>query len=429
MKKLYVVFFTIMLNITNYAQSTEWIVFTNSDLGISETPIRTISEDKDGIIWIGTENNGILKYDKNIWSNYDTTNTPFSENFIWTSFVDTFNNKWFGTLGNSGGLIKYDNNTWMEYNLDEFGIEGSSVFSIASDKQNNLWLGTYWDGLVKFDRNTVWTIFNSNNSGLLQSQEEINCISIDNSNFLWYGSDAFGGGKFDMKSEWTYFTQAEGFDDVLLSVDIDATGSTWFGGSIQVSRIDSNDIIYHYSYDDGGRYFNIIADNGNILWLTSGIGGFLMLDYSEEETWTKIFPHGYGLDTIACIGLTKDHYGNLWVGYSNGYVGVYNPNGVVNVTSVFINNVSIPTEFLLKQNYPNPFNPATKIEYGIAEPILVSLKIYDIIGNEIKELVNKYQNAGNYRYTFDGSNLSSGIYLVRLNAGDFSEVRKMSLIK
>ena len=90
---------------------------------------------------------------------------------------------------------------------------------------------------------------------------------------------------------------------------------------------------------------------------------------------------------------------------------------------------SIPTEFALKQNYPNPFNPSTKIEYSIGSPNHVKLKVFDIIGNEIAELVSESQKAGNYRYSFDGSGLSSGTYFVQLNAGEYREVRKISLVK
>lgn len=90
---------------------------------------------------------------------------------------------------------------------------------------------------------------------------------------------------------------------------------------------------------------------------------------------------------------------------------------------------SIPTEFSLKQNYPNPFNPSTRIEYSIAEPSFVKLIIYDILGNKVSELVGESQTSGNYRYEFDGSNLSSGTYFIHLQAGELRQVRKMILMK
>lgn len=90
---------------------------------------------------------------------------------------------------------------------------------------------------------------------------------------------------------------------------------------------------------------------------------------------------------------------------------------------------AVATTFSLEQNYPNPFNPSTSISYSLASEAPVSLKIYDIMGAEVAELVNRKQSAGNYTINFDASNLSSGVYLYKLSAGDFVSVRKMTLIK
>lgn len=85
--------------------------------------------------------------------------------------------------------------------------------------------------------------------------------------------------------------------------------------------------------------------------------------------------------------------------------------------------------FELSQNYPNPFNPSTKINYTLAERSSVSLKVYDVIGNEVATLVNTTQNAGNYVATFESKNLASGLYIYTLKAGDFVSSKKMILIK
>jgi hypothetical protein len=83
----------------------------------------------------------------------------------------------------------------------------------------------------------------------------------------------------------------------------------------------------------------------------------------------------------------------------------------------------------LNQNYPNPFNPSTRISYSIAEDAHVSLRVYDIMGAEITELVNQKQSAGVYEIQFDASNLSSGMYFYKLSAGDFTSIKKMTLLK
>ena len=88
-----------------------------------------------------------------------------------------------------------------------------------------------------------------------------------------------------------------------------------------------------------------------------------------------------------------------------------------------------PLAFQLEQNYPNPFNPSTKISYSIPQEGDVTLKIYDVLGNEVATLVNEEKPAGVYEVEFNAGNLSSGIYLYKLTAGNFIQTRKMILIK
>ena len=85
--------------------------------------------------------------------------------------------------------------------------------------------------------------------------------------------------------------------------------------------------------------------------------------------------------------------------------------------------------FSLEQNYPNPFNPVTAIKYTVPKQNLVKLVVYDIIGREVVTLVNEVKQPGNYSVSFDASNLASGVYFYRMAAGDFTDVKKMVLIK
>ncbi|MEN8192064.1 MAG: T9SS type A sorting domain-containing protein, partial [Bacteroidota bacterium] len=90
---------------------------------------------------------------------------------------------------------------------------------------------------------------------------------------------------------------------------------------------------------------------------------------------------------------------------------------------------NLPKEFSLGQNYPNPFNPSTKIKYSIPNRTQVTLKVFDVLGSEIITLVNKEQTAGYYAIEFDASNLTSGIYFYRVQAGQFVETKKMILLR
>ena len=100
-----------------------------------------------------------------------------------------------------------------------------------------------------------------------------------------------------------------------------------------------------------------------------------------------------------------------------------------NITNIQRNVISNPSKFNLSQNYPNPFNPNTKIDYAIPKNGFVSLKIYDILGREIKSLVNENKTTGYYSVDFNGSEFSSGVYFYKLESNGFNEVKKMMLIK
>ena len=99
------------------------------------------------------------------------------------------------------------------------------------------------------------------------------------------------------------------------------------------------------------------------------------------------------------------------------------------LTGVTPGNTGIPTVYELAQNYPNPFNPVTKINFAIPKQGLVSLKVYDVLGREVANLVNEVKTAGNYIVDFDASNLASGVYFYRLDVNGFSDVKRMMLIK
>jgi len=109
-----------------------------------------------------------------------------------------------------------------------------------------------------------------------------------------------------------------------------------------------------------------------------------------------------------------------------------NGGGILRGTNI-INSVgtepAIPKRFLLEQNYPNPFNPSTKIVYRVKSRESVSLKVFDVLGREVATLVDEIKNPGEHAVTFDGGNLSSGVYFYKLRAGDFVETKKLVLLR
>jgi hypothetical protein len=136
--------------------------------------------------------------------------------------------------------------------------------------------------------------------------------------------------------------------------------------------------------------------------------------------------------------------------YGGDYIGISNSNGkiypfwydfktssmqawtcAIDINPIAVNNISneIPKSYNLQQNYPNPFNPTTNIKFDVPKSGNVKLTVYDILGDQVELLVNNYMVAGSYSTDFHANNLSSGVYFYKLEAGSFSETRKMILNK
>ncbi len=125
-------------------------------------------------------------------------------------------------------------------------------------------------------------------------------------------------------------------------------------------------------------------------------------------------------DTIATIA---EDFGSINPKYYRAWDYTKHTTGVDRIENV------IPVVYELSQNYPNPFNPTTTINYAIPTAGLVSLKIYNILGQEVAQLVNAVQVAGAYQATFNASTLSSGVYFYKIESGKFSSIKKMMLLK
>jgi|GEM_PF-4016626 len=135
----------------------------------------------------------------------------------------------------------------------------------------------------------------------------------------------------------------------------------------------------------------------------------------------------YHMDEGAGI-TTKDASGNgndalLMGGYTWTQSDVSAPTGLNEIHS------PMSQKFILDQNYPNPFNPTTQIQYSIPQANFVSLKVYNLLGEEMATLISKEQQPGSYEVTFNGNKLSSGVYFYSLKAGSFVQTKKLILMK
>ncbi|MFH0733539.1 MAG: T9SS type A sorting domain-containing protein [bacterium] len=151
---------------------------------------------------------------------------------------------------------------------------------------------------------------------------------------------------------------------------------------------------------------------------------FTLLNLSFDNITFGYYVAGLFLSNGLNFEVTPTHV-NLYLSHFSKFGG--GRGSIVDVKEETI--ASVPTSFDLLQNYPNPFNPTTKIQYSVTQTGLVSLKVYNITGQEVTTLVSSYKNAGVYEVTFNAASLPSGVYVYELKQNNMSISKKMSLIK
>jgi len=164
-------------------------------------------------------------------------------------------------------------------------------------------------------------------------------------------------------------------------------------------------------------YWNIIGNNV----LTKR---FKRNEYPVDDYEEYMYAMGFGIVSVN-YKVGQDYGGHSLIGcYINGVL-----YGDTTLTGINQIGSELPSSYSLGQNYPNPFNPTTNIKFSIIKSADVKLIVYDVQGREVQTLVNETLKPGTYEASFDGAALNSGIYFYKLSAGDFSETKKMLLIK
>jgi hypothetical protein len=149
------------------------------------------------------------------------------------------------------------------------------------------------------------------------------------------------------------------------------------------------------------------------------------LDVNGNEIWSISVGNGHSSEDLALFSVIQTN--------DSSYVacgeGIRIAKLGYSLTSLELTIGNILNSFSLYQNYPNPFNPSTQIEFTLPKSEFVELKVYNILGKEVSTLVSRKLNQGNHSYTFEGTNLASGIYYYQLTAGEYREVKKMILLR
>lgn len=260
------------------------------------------------------------------------------------------------------------------------------------------------------------------------------CLAIDDLDIKWIGNGMTYGSsggliKYDGNNWFLYDTSNSDLpSNDIASITTDNVGNKWIGtynaGLVKYNI--TNITIYNTSNTDLPDNYvrHITLDTLDNKWIGTGKG----LAKFDGLNWTIYDTSNSELPDNNVNFVAIDQNGNKWIGTENG-LAVFNENGIVSIGDKFTSIENIPNDYQIFQNYPNPFNPSTTIAFDLPETGQVTLKIFNILGEEVATLVSERLSAGSYSYEWDASDLASGVYLYRLQAGNYVKTRKMVVMK
>lgn len=443
MKTLMISFLIAFVLINTSAQNITWTKYSSQNSPLPGNFITSIHVDENNNKWIGC--NSLVKYDGETWTVYDTSNSELPSNHVTCITEDKTGKLWIGT---SHGLASFDGSNWEVFTTGNSGLPAEVITALKTDSAG-IWVGamdfaTYVNGGLGYYDGNNWIIYKKENTPLPDNR--IMSLNISNS-VLWIGT-VNGLARFQ-NGNWNVYQQdstALNANDCISAIDFDSTHNIWLactampqilapvieGGLAKFNETEWTIFTYHNSpLPQNANSINYVyVDKFENIWSalwfqdediysTWGIG---MSRLNHNNEWS-IYENEY-TSSITCI--TMDNSNHLWIGTYNGLTEM--------VDSTLTDNISNFKEtrfdsYILFQNYPNPFNPVTKISWQSPVPGLQSLKVYDVLGNEVATLVNEEKPAGYSEVDFDGRSFASGIYFYVLRSGGFVQSRKMLLLK
>jgi len=443
MKRIFTIsMFLIIFSCLSFPQITnQWKTFTITGTNgvLKDYYCYCITIDNMGIVWVGGSGHGVYKYEKGKWENFETDSSE-SKHAQVKSIIPR---------GSNSFLYSYDLNV-IGFDNGIFSTEyQANVSYLAEDDGGDIW-GAGTKGLYKFKGSKQINFDTTDVGSIIQAAGK---IVVDKNKVLWGMGEHQSTGTNDTIPSIFLFSfdgnklkifpsrgiQYGNFQTVYVDDNNNIWVAQWGSGNGAVAKYDQvNDIWQEFELPqptDPSSYVAsppsaIAVDKNGVLWVGTDYG----LAGRIGDKWT-LYNRANGNSTLGgdwITGIAVDSSNNKWISYfsdGNDYAGIaeFNEHGIL--TGIENNKNQIPSSFSLSQNYPNPFNPSTIIKYQIPKESFVTLKIYDVLGREVKQLVNEEKSAGNYSVTLNASSLASGIYFYRITAGSYTSIKKMVLLK
>jgi len=441
------------------------VYVTGSSIGVgSDLDYATIKYNSDGVLqWVarnnGIHNSGDYSYLLSI-DNAGNVYVSGHEGIIDSSELCTikYNNngelQWIARYNGPGNLYNHTSSLVLDDLSNAYitgsttGI-GSGIYDYVTIKYNS------------FTGNQEWV---ANYNGPENLSDEANSSAIDKSGIIYVtgtSSDNVNQSscatiKYNSNGiqQWAVrFRGTNNSNAFGSAVTSDEEGNVYVTGYslnnvtdydyLTIKYNSSGDELWAVNYNgtaNGADIADFIAvDKFNNIYVSGSSQGsgsdydYLTIKYDSfgNELWTERYNGpGNGFDKPSSLKIND--LNNLYLtGTSLGSGTEYDYATIKYSQSVGINQIStiIPEKFSISHNYPNPFNPTTKIKFDLKNSSLVKLVVFDMLGKEVATLVNESLNAGSYETEFDGSGLTSGVYIYRIETDTYNEVKKMTLLK
>ncbi|RPH81599.1 MAG: T9SS C-terminal target domain-containing protein [Nitrospiraceae bacterium] len=389
---------------------TSW---TLANHGLSSSSINCFAVSGTNI-FAGTEENGVFLSTDN-GSSWSSINSGLKDNFIRALAIGGTNL----LAGTASGvfLSTNDGESWTEVNSGLTNIWIRSIVVAGT----NLFVGTEGGGVFRStDNGTSWTAASINLTNKI-----VYSLAVMDSHLF---AGTWGGGVFVSTNNGTSWTGVNsGLQDAHIG-SFAVSGPNLFTSTGSGICVSSNNGTTWSSANAPFFSFTQMLERGSYLYAgTGGMGAFdgggVYVSTDNGRSWTAV---NTGL-THYMVGALAVSGTNLFAGTSDG--GVWRRPLSEMITDVAQGGSGIPTAHALQQNYPNPFNPSTTIRYGLPSRSLVTLAVFNTLGQQVATLVEGEMEAGFHEAVFDASGLASGVYLYRLTAGSFVEARKLVLVR
>ncbi len=434
--------------------------------------VKALAINQSGDVFAGTGDEGVLRSTTN-GNEWIQINNKLTATDIFSLAINS-NGEIFSAVSgefgwdNSGNGMLFrtsnDGDDWLSAGKPA-GWDGSSIPALAISSSGDILAGTAdysmenWSGIVRStDGGGTW-------NGLWFNQDSypVYSLLIDSDGYIYAGTGYDNGvimSSTDNGNNWLQlntgsaatFVYALAIDSIgHLFAGMDNgiyrstnNGNSWVQINSGLTVIDIRSLVIHSSgilfagtYGEGvflstnngdtweatgltSTYIRSLVVNsiGDIFAGTEGSGVFCSTD--NGNTWSQT---STGLTSQYVYSLAINADDRLFAGTLQGVFR--SAESTVNVEQI----IEGPSSFELTQNYPNPFNPSTTIRYSVSTYKFVTLKVYDVLGNEVATLVDGYKPSGSYEVEFEAASLTSGVYFYQLKSGEYTETKKMILMK